>query len=221
MRELEKVEEIEWLRVMYQYPSLVDDELLETFAKSKKIVKYFDIPLQHSHPEVLKRMLRPVFDYRELIAKIRGKIPNVVLRTTFIAGYPGETQEEFEHLYDFVNDMKFDKLGVFEFCREKNTYASKLKNQIPKKIKTQRKKVLMELQQKISLEINKSLIGRELPAIVEGIDEENNMIIARTYRDAPEVDGLLYIRTAKNLIPADIINVKITDADEYDLYGST
>ncbi len=220
LKELDKIEELDWLRIMYTYPSLIDDELIEVITQSKKIVKYLDMPLQHSHPNVLKRMLRPAFDYRKLIEKIRAKIPEVALRTTFIVGYPGETEEEFEHLYNFIKDMRFDKLGVFEFCREKGTHAYKLENQIPAKIKAKRKKALMQLQQGISLDINKSLIGKTLPAIVEAIDEKNGQVIARTYRDAPEVDGLLYIDTKKDLMPTDIVQVKITDTDEYDLYGT-
>ena len=219
LKELEKIENLEWLRIMYTYPSLVDDELLDVIAKSKKIVPYIDIPLQHSHPDVLKRMKRPVSDYRELVKNIRKHIPNVVLRTTFIVGYPGETEEEFEHLYNFVKDMKFDKMGVFEFCSEKGTYAYSLKNKIKKSVKKERREKLLEFQQKISLEINKSLIGKKLPVIIEAIVENENKVIGRTFRDAPEVDGLIYIDTDKDLAPTDVVDVLITDANEYDLFG--
>ncbi len=219
LRALNKIEELDWIRIMYTYPSLIDDELLDTIADCEKVVKYLDMPLQHSHSAVLKNMLRPAFDYRKLIQKIRAKIPDVVLRTTFIVGYPNETEEQFNHLYEFVKDMKFDKLGVFEFCREKNTCADRLSNHVHYKTKQKRKKLLMELQQQISLDINQSLIGKKFPALVEAIDEENSVVIARTYRDAPEVDGFLYISTKKKLTPTDIVEAMITSANEYDLFG--
>ena len=219
LKELDKIDEIDWIRIMYTYPSLVDDELLEVMANSKKIVNYIDIPLQHSHPDVLKRMNRPSFDYRALIEKIRSYMPECAIRTTFITGYPQETDEEFEHLYNFVKDMRFDKMGAFEFCSEKGTYAHTLKGKIKSSIKKQRRKKLMELQQKISYEINQSYIGKTIPVIVEAVVVETNQVIGRSFRDAPEVDGMVYIETEQDLNPTDIVDVLITDADEYDLFG--
>lgn len=219
IKQLDKIDSFEWIRIMYTYPSFITDELLDIINDSKKVVNYIDMPIQHSHPEVLKSMRRPIIDYRSLISKIRNKVKNVALRTTFIVGYPGETEEQFNHLYNFVNDIKFDKLGVFKYSKEENTFAASLGNQISPYIKSKRKKALMELQQKISLEINKSLIGKKIPSIIETITQENQ-IIGRTYRDAPEIDGQIYINnTDKILVPGDIVNVEVKKADEYDLWG--
>ena len=216
--ELNKIEEINWIRVMYTYPSTFNDELIEVFASCDKVVKYVDIPLQHSHPEMLKLMRRPVNDYRAFIKKLRAKIPNIAIRTTFVVGYPGETDEMFNDLYEFVKDAKFNKMGAFEFSKEKNTYAYDLPNQIPARIKKQRKNKLMKLQQQISLEINQKFIGQTLPCIIEAVSPDGQ-VIARSYADAPEVDGLVYIETSQNPVPGDIEQVKIVGFDEYDLYG--
>ena len=218
LKKLNKIETISWIRVMYTYPSMFDDELIEAFASCSKVVKYVDIPLQHSHPEMLKAMKRPVIDYRSFIKKLRSKIPDIALRTTFIVGYPGETQEMFDDLYKFTEEMRFNKMGAFEFSREKETYAYSLPNQIPARVKKQRKNKLMKLQQKISLEINKNFIGKTIPCIIEALSE-NSTVIARSYADAPEVDGLVYINTNKNPVPGDIEMVKITGCNEYDLFG--
>lgn len=218
LRELNKVEEIDWIRVMYTYPSMIDDDLIDAFAECNKVVKYIDMPLQHSHPEILRAMRRPVMDYEALISKIRNKIPDVAIRTTFIVGYPGETDECFEDLYEFVKKMRFDRMGVFEFSKERNTVAYGLPHQVYAKVKKQRKNRLMRLQQKISKEINETFIGKKLPCLIEAITQEQT-VIARSYRDAPEIDGLVYIETDKELIPGDIDNIEITCADDYDLYG--
>lgn len=218
LKELNKVEGINWIRVMYTYPSMFDDELIDAYANCDKVVKYVDIPLQHSHPEMLKAMRRPVMDYKDFISKLRDKIKDVAIRTTFIVGYPGETQEMFEHLYEFTKWAKFDKMGAFEFSKEKGTYAYTLPEQVPARIKKQRKNKLMKLQQKISLEVNKSFLGSEIPCIIESIGSDG-AVVARSYRDAPEVDGLVYIETDDIPVPGDIESVKITGCDEYDLYG--
>ncbi|MCQ2789553.1 MAG: 30S ribosomal protein S12 methylthiotransferase RimO [bacterium] len=218
LEELNKIEELSWIRVMYAYPSMLTDEYIEAVAKLDKVVKYIDIPLQHSHPEILRAMNRPDFDYRELIQKLRNKIPNVTIRSTFIVGYPGETEEHFEHLYNFIKDAKFDKMGVFTYSKEKNTTSYSLKNHVPAKIKKQRQKKLMLLQQGISKEINNSYIGKTIPCMIESFDSEG-LVIARSQRDAVEIDGLVYIDTQKNVVPGDIENVTIKGADEYDLYG--
>ncbi len=214
--ELNRIEELSWIRIMYTYPSFITDELLETINKLDKVVKYIDIPLQHVRQNMLEAMNRPVIDNRKLIKKIRKLIPSVAIRTTFIVGYPGETEEDFQELYNFIKEMKIDKLGVFEFSREKNTKAYKLKPQIPAKIKKQRKKQLMELQQKISKEINNKLIGKKIDCIIEAINSDG-LVVGRTYKDAPEVDGLVFIDTKTPVTPGDIITVKITGAVEYDL----
>lgn len=216
--ELNKIEELSWIRIMYAYPSMMTDEVIDKIAKLEKVVKYVDIPLQHSHPEILKAMRRPAFDYETLINKLRNKIPNVAIRTAFIVGYPGETEEHFEHLYNFVEKMRFDKMGVFEYSREQNTVSYDMANQIPAKIKKLRYKELMELQQKISKEINESYIGKTIPCIIENFNSEG-LVVARSERDAVEIDGLVYIETNKPVVPGDIENVLIKSADEYDLYG--
>ncbi len=210
LTQLEKIDGIEWIRIMYAYPTSFNDELIETMKKSKKIVKYIDIPLQHSHPEVLKRMKRPVMDYEKLITKLRKAIPEIAIRTTFIVGYPQETQEEFEHLYNFVEKIKFDRLGVFEFSKEKGTYAFGLKGQIPARTKKSRKNKIMKLQNKISKELNEKMVGKILPCIVEAITDED-VVVLRSYKDAPEIDGLVYAKTQDLPIPGEIVDVKITD----------
>lgn len=218
LKELNQIEGINWIRVMYTYPSMFDDELIDAYANCDKVVKYVDIPLQHSHPEMLRAMRRPVMDYSEFLAKLREKIKGVAIRTTFIVGYPGETPEMFEHLYEFTKQAKFDKMGAFEFSKEKGTYAYTLPEQVPAKIKKQRKNKLMKLQKSISLEINQSFIDKQLPCIIESLTDDGT-VIARSYRDAPEVDGLVYIKTDELLVPGDIETVQITGCDDYDLYG--
>jgi len=203
---------------MYAYPSMMTDELIDAIAKLDKVVKYIDIPLQHSHPRVLESMRRPVMDYRELIQKIRDKIPNVSIRTSLVVGYPGETEEEFEHLYNFVKDVKFDRMGAFEYSKEKNTYSYSLKGHISAKIKKQRRNKLMELQQEISRKNNEKYIDTTLKCIVEGYTDEG-VIILRSEHDAPEIDGVVYASSKTPVVPGDIESVKITNADEYDLFG--
>ena len=219
LKELEKLKEFFWIRIMYAYPSQMTDELIETIANCKKVVKYIDLPLQHSDPVILENMRRPVFDYEELIKKIRTKIPNVAIRSAFIVGYPGETDEQFDNLYNFVKKMRFDKMGVFEYSREKHTASYSMKHQVPAKIKHERYKKLMTLQQEISYDINQSYIGKTLSCIVEGITDDG-VVILRSEHDAPEIDGLVYVQAKQNVIPGDILDVKINKADEYDLFGN-
>lgn len=219
LEELNKLEDLSWIRIMYAYPSMMSDELIEKIAKLDKVVKYVDIPLQHSHSDILTAMRRPAFDYSELIKKIRAKIPNVAIRTAFIVGYPGEKEEHFEHLYNFVEQMRFDKMGVFEYSREQNTVSYDMTDQVPAHIKKERYETLMKLQQKISKEINSSFVGKTIPCIIENINDEG-LVVARSQRDAAEIDGLVYIETKKPVIPGDIENVLIKSYDEYDLYGN-
>ena len=218
LKRLNAIDGLGWIRVMYAYPTQMTDELLETIAKCEKVVKYVDIPLQHSHPNMLKLMNRPAFDYRELINKIRKVIPDVSIRTAFIVGYPGETEECFEHLCKFVEEMKFDRMGVFCYSREKGTPSYSMKPQIPAKTAKARYKKLMEIQQKVSLERNKRFVGKTLPCIIECCSDSGE-IIARTQYDAPEIDGVVNIRTDKHVIPGDIEQVKIVESLEYDLLG--
>lgn len=218
LEELNKIEGLSWIRIMYAYPSQLNDELISAIARLDKVVKYIDLPLQHSDPQILEAMRRPVFDYEVLINKLRDKIPDVAIRTAFIVGYPGETDEQFDHLYNFVEKMRFDKMGVFEYSREKNTASYSMLEQVPKKIKKERYKKLMALQQKISLDVNNSKIGKTLPCIVEGYTDDG-VVIMRSYADAPEIDGLVYATTDRNVVPGDVEQVLIERADEYDLFG--
>lgn len=218
LEELNKIENLSWIRIMYAYPSQMTDELIDATARLDKVVKYVDIPLQHSHPRVLESMKRPVMDYRELVEKLRKRIPGVSVRTSLVVGYPGETEEEFEHLYNFVKDVRFDRMGAFEYSKEKNTYSYTLKGHLPAKVKKERRNKLMELQQQISLENNQSRIGKTLKCIVEGYTDDG-VIIMRSEYDAPEIDGVVYATSERQVVPGDIEDVKITKADEYDLFG--
>lgn len=218
LKKLNDIEGLGWIRIMYAYPSQITDELIDAIATLDKVVKYVDLPLQHSNKEILEAMRRPVMDYEELIKKIRERIPNVSVRTAFIVGYPGETEEQFEELYNFVKRVRFDRMGVFEYSREKNTVSYSMDNQVPAKIKKQRRKKLMMLQQKISKEINESYVGKTIQCIVEGFTD-NGLIIMRSQHDAPEIDGVVYATSKRQVVPCDFENVLIEKADEYDLYG--
>lgn len=218
LKELNKIKNLSWIRIMYAYPTQMTDELIDAIAKLDKVVKYVDIPLQHSHPRVLESMRRPVMDYRKLVAKIRERIPNVSVRTSLIVGYPGETEEEFEDLYQFVKDVKFDRMGAFEYSREKGTYSDKLKGHLSEKVKRERRDRLMKLQQQISLENNEKYIGSTIKCIVEGYTDDG-IVILRSEHDAPEIDGVVYAKSNEPVVPGDIEEVKITRADEYDLFG--
>lgn len=218
LKELNQIENLSWIRIMYAYPTQMTDELIDAIATLDKVVKYVDIPLQHSHPRVLESMKRPVMDYKKLVEKIRERIPDVSVRTSLIVGYPGETEEEFEHLYNFVKEVKFDRMGAFEYSREKGTYSYSLKGQVPAKLKKQRRKKLMELQQIISRENNEKYINKTLKCIVEGYTD-NGLVILRSEHDAPEIDGVVYATTERQVVPGDIEDVRIIKADEYDLFG--
>lgn len=218
LKELTKIDNLQRIRIMYTYPTGITNELLSVMKGSDKIFNYIDIPLQHASKKVLKSMKRPVSDYRKLIEKIRNKIPDIAIRTTFIVGYPGETEEDFQELKDFISDVKFDRIGVFEYSLEKDTYSYTLKNRVNAKTKRARKKELMELQKGISEKINEKLIGKEIECIVE-YTTDKGAVIGRTYKDAPEVDGLIYLNSKDEVLPGDIVTAKITKADTYDLWG--
>lgn len=219
LSELGKIEDLQWIRIMYTYPSQITDELIDEIARNKKVVKYIDLPLQHSDKTVLRNMKRPDFDYEELINKIRSKIKNVAIRTAFIVGYPGETEEQFENLYNFVRKMRFEKMGVFQYSREKNTSSYSMKEQVPAKVKKERYNKLMSLQQEVSYDINKSYLGQTLNCIVEGYTDDG-VIILRSEHDAPEIDGLVYVKSDRHVVPGDIEKVLIDNFDEYDLFGN-
>lgn len=209
---------IDWIRVMYAYPGFVTDELIEVMATRKQVVHYLDMPLQHAHPSVLRRMKRPTdieWVYKT-VEKMRKAIPDLALRTTFIVGYPGETDEQFQTLLDFVKEMQFDKLGVFKFSFEPGTASEPLGDPIPMEVKAERFKRLMKTQQQISLARNKTFVGRKLDILLEGAGK--GISIGRSYRDAPEIDGLVLVKG--KIPPGQIIPVRITEAMVYDLSGT-
>ncbi len=216
--ELDKIKNIGWIRVLYTYPTNFTNGLIKAYKEIDRVVKYIDIPLQHSHPDILKAMRRPVVNGLEFINKLRDEINNLAIRTTLITGYPTEEEKHFEHLYNFVKEAEFDRLGVFEFSKEKGTYAYNLKPQVPKKIKAKRKDLILKLQKEISNKLNEKMIGKKIPSIIETI-QSDGLAIARTYKDAPDVDGLIFINTDKVLIPGDIYDVEVTSYSDYDLYG--
>ena len=204
---------------MYAYPGAVTDRLIEVMAREPKVVKYLDIPLQHGHPATLRRMRRPSnIDWvYSTIAKMRAAIPELCVRTTFIVGFPGETDEEFAGLTKMVDDLQFDRVGVFTYSYEADTPSGAMPNQVPTEIAEARRDALMQQQQRISLSRNQNFVGRTLTTIIEGVDEEQGLSFGRSYRDAPEVDGLVII---EGLVPmGEMVPVKITGALEYDLTG--
>jgi ribosomal protein S12 methylthiotransferase len=214
---LKATPELPWLRLMYAYPQHITPRLIEVMAQHPQVCHYLDIPLQHAHPDTLRRMNRPhhVNRVRRLIAHLRQAMPDVALRTSFIVGYPGETEEEFKTLLDFVEEMAFDRVGVFTYSREEGTAAANLPGQVPDPVKEERYQRLMELQQSISLAKNQQVIGRTLDVLVEGSGD--GLSVGRSYRDAPEVDGLVLIK--EELPLGEIVPVLITGAMEYDLLG--
>ena len=214
---LAAVPELPWLRLMYAYPQHITPRLIEIMAQHPQVCHYLDIPLQHAHPETLRRMNRPhgVEKVRHLIADLRQAMPDIALRTSFIVGYPGETEEEFEALLDFVEEIAFDRVGVFTYSQEEGTPAADLPGQVPDQVKEERSRRLMELQQSISLARNQQMIGCTLDVLVEGSGD--GLSVGRSYRDAPEVDGLVLVK--EELPLGEMVPVLITGAMEYDLIG--
>ena len=205
-----------WIRVMYAYPSHVTPRLIETMARLPQVVKYVDVPLQHAHPETLTRMKRPnAVVTRRMLDDLRRAMPEIVIRTTFIVGFPGETEEEFSYLLDFVEEQKFDRMGAFEYSREEGTSAYHLPNQVKAKTKERRRSRLMQAQQEISLAKNRAWVGRTLDVLLEGAGD--GISIGRSYRDAPEVDGVVLVKGEQ--APGRFVRVGISDAMEYDLVG--
>lgn len=221
LRELAKISDIYWIRILYCYPEEITDELIETIATEPKVCHYLDIPIQHASDKVLKRMGRRTNqeELRQWIGKLRERIPDICLRTTLISGFPGETQEDFEELYRFVNEMEFDRLGVFPYSQEEDTKAAEMPDQIPEEIKEARRDELMELQQAIAFEKAENMVGRVLEVMVEGKVSDEDVYVTRTYRDAPNVDGYLFLDTTATLMTGDFVKVLVTDSNEYDLRG--
>lgn len=221
LRRLAQVGGIYWIRLLYCYPEEITEELMEAIATEPKVCHYLDIPIQHASDAVLKRMGRRTTEeeLRERICRLRERIPDICLRTTLISGFPGETQEDFEELYRFVNEMEFDRLGVFPYSQEEDTPAAGMPDQIEESVKEARRDELMELQQAIAFEKAEDMTGRVLTVMVEGKVADEDVYVTRTYRDAPNVDGYLFLNTTANLMTGDFVKVLVTDSNEYDLIG--
>lgn len=219
LRELDQVDGLQWIRILYAYPIHFTDELIETLAGAKKIIPYLDLPLQHINDRMLKRMQRRVnrAQTEELLGRLRAALPGLTLRTTFIVGFPGETEAEVTELADFVRQARFERLGVFPYSFEPGTPATRLDGHLPEDVKTERRNRLMEVQQDVAFAWSQEQVGRELDVIVDGPDPDfPNHVLARGMADAPDIDGVVRVK-GKNLQPGDLVRVKVTAADGYDL----
>lgn len=221
LKELAKIEGIHWIRLLYCYPEEIYDELIDTIVEEKKICHYLDIPIQHASDDILKRMGRKTDNeqLRNIISKLRKKIPDIILRTTLITGFPGETDKDHEILMDFVNEMEFERLGVFTYSQEENTPAAKMPNQIAEEVKIARKNEIMELQQDIVFDTSEKYVGNTYIAMVEGKISGEHAYMARTYMDCPGVDSNIFIITDEELMTGDFVKVTVTGTNDYDLIG--
>ncbi len=221
VRELCRISGLRWIRILYCYPEEITDELIQVMKEEKKVCHYLDLPIQHASDAVLKRMGRRTSKQElvEIIGKLRREIPDICLRTTLITGFPGETEEQHEELIEFVDEMEFDRLGVFTYSPEEGTPAEKMPDQIDEEVKEERQDELMELQQEIAFENAERMVGREVLVMIEGKVADENAYVGRTYRDAPNVDGLIFINTDEELLSGDFARVKVTGALDYDLIG--
>lgn len=221
LKELVKIEKLHWIRTLYTYPERITDELLELIAKEKKLCKYLDMPIQHVNGEILRRMNRKGNEesLRALVEKIRNKVPDITLRTTLITGFPGETEEQFTQLAQFVKDMKFDRLGCFPYSAEENTIAAKMPDQTEEQVKIDRMESIMETQLAVNNEKNNEKIGKIFEVLIEGYDDYIRCYYGRSYADAPEIDGKIFFISDRPLKIGDYEKVKINDTFEYDLLG--
>ena len=221
LKELCRIQGIRWIRLLYCYPEEVDDELIRVMKEEKKICNYLDLPVQHASNEILKRMGRRTSkeQIKEIIAKLRAEIEDITIRTTLITGCPGETKEQHEELMEFADEMEFDRLGVFPYSPEEDTPAADMPDQVPEEVKEERRAELMELQQEIAFEKAEEMTGREVLVMIEGKVADEDAYVGRTYRDAPNVDGLIFVQTEEELVTGDFARVKVTGAVEYDLIG--
>lgn len=221
LKKLCEIRGIRWIRILYCYPEEIYDELIETIRDEKKICHYLDIPIQHASDRILKRMGRRTSKQEliDIVGKLRRGIPDIVLRTTLITGFPGETEEDHEELKEFVDEMEFDRLGVFTYSPEENTPAAEMSDQVPEEVKEERRDELMELQQEISYDRGQDRIGQELLVMIEGKVADESAYIGRTYGDAPKVDGYIFVQTGELLMTGDFAKVRVTGALEYDLIG--
>ena len=221
LKKLCEIDGITWIRILYCYPEEITDELIEVMAQEEKICNYLDMPIQHSEDRVLKAMGRRT-NHEELvetIKKLRARIPDITLRTTLISGFPGETEEDHEAMLAFVDEMEFDRLGVFTYSPEEGTKAAEMEGQIEEAVKERRRDEIMELQQEISYEKNQQMIGKTISVCVDGYLFDEDIYVGRSQKDAPKVDGSVFVRSPEEIISGTFVNVKITDANEYDLIG--
>lgn len=216
-----RIEGIKFIRILYCYPEEIYDELIDTIKREKKVCHYLDMPIQHCNDEILRRMGRRTNkeQLKGIVKKLRNEIPDIILRTTLISGFPGETREAHRELLEFVDEMEFDRLGVFPYSPEENTPAAEFTNQVDEQTKEDRKNEIMELQQEIAFEKSENVIGRELIAMIEGKVADENAYVGRTYMDAPGVDGYVFVNSDEELMTGDMVKVKITAASDYDLIG--
>ena len=221
LRKLCRLEGLDWIRILYCYPEEITDELIQVMKEEKKVCHYLDIPIQHSEDAILKRMGRRTnrAELTALIEKLRKEIPDIILRTTLITGFPGETEEDFAQMAAFVEEMQFDRLGVFTYSPEEGTKAAVMEDQIDEEVKEARRDHIMELQQDISAAAASAMVGREMSVLIEGYLYEEDIYVGRTYMDAPKVDGNVFVRSEEEMISGDIVPVRITGASEYDLMG--
>ena len=221
LKELCKISGLRWIRILYCYPEEITDELIQVMKEEDKICKYLDLPIQHACDDVLKRMGRRTSkaQLKAIIEKLRREIPEIALRTTLITGFPGETKEQHEELMEFIDEMEFDRLGVFTYSPEEDTPAAKMEHQIAEEVKEERQAELMELQQEIAFDLAEDMIGREVLVMIEGKVADENAYVGRTYKDAPNVDGLIFVEADEELMSGDFAKVRVTGAVEYDLIG--
>ncbi len=221
LQELAKIKGIRWIRILYCYPEEIYPELIETIKTEKKVCHYLDMPIQHASDAILRRMGRRTTkeQLKETVALLRKEIPDIVLRTTLIAGFPGETQEQHEELMEFVDEMEFERLGVFAYSPEENTPAALMPDQIPEEVKEERRDAILELQQEIAFDKAADMVGRTLYAMIEGKVADEPAYVARTYADSPDIDGYVFVNTGEMLMSGDFVKVKITGSAEYDLIG--
>ncbi len=221
IRKLAQIENLQWIRILYCYPEEIDDSLIDVIKNEPKVCHYLDMPIQHASDNILKRMGRRTTrqELVDIIGKLRQEIPDIALRTTLITGFPGETEEDYNRLLDFVDEMEFDRLGVFTYSPEENTPAADFPDQIAEDVKISRRDGVMELQQEVSIDKSARMVGKVLECMVEGKIEDDDVYVARSYRDAPNVDGYVFINTDANLMSGDIVKVQIDGSTEYDLIG--
>lgn len=221
LKKLAAIEGLQFIRLLYCYPEEITPELIQVIKEETKICHYLDMPIQHAADPVLKRMGRRTNNeqLRNIITTLRKEIPDICLRTTLITGFPGETVKDFAVLKDFVKEMKFDRLGVFPYSAEEGTPAAKMKKQVPSFIKNRRKNIIMKMQQQIAFDKAEEMIGRKLEVLIEGKLPEEGVFIGRTYKDAPNVDGMIFVNSDRELVTGDVVTVGVTDFHEYDLIG--